>query len=79
MSAIPIKRPRTTQADKAREAPVLTVALLTEQELGTRWQISIKTLQRWRSQQTGPKFIKLENRSVRYRLADIETYEMERV
>jgi len=36
MSAIPIKRPRTTQADKAREAPALTVALLTEQELGTR-------------------------------------------
>jgi hypothetical protein len=28
MSAIPIKRPRTTQANKVREAPVLTVALL---------------------------------------------------
>ena len=69
----------TVHADKAREAPALTVALLTEQELGSRWQIRIKTLQRWRSQQTGPKFIKLENRSVRYRLADIETYETERV
>jgi predicted DNA-binding transcriptional regulator AlpA len=67
-----------TQSDKARETPALTVALMTEQELSSRWQISIKTLQRWRGQQTGPKFIKLENRSVRYRLTDIETYEAER-
>lgn len=52
--------------------------ILLETELAKHWQISIKTFQRWRSQQTGPKFIKLENRSVRYRLADIETYETER-
>lgn len=78
MTAITIKRPRISQADKARETPALTVALMTEQELSSRWQISIKTLQRWRCQQTGPKYIKLENRSVRYRLADIETYEAER-
>jgi len=79
MSAIPIKRPRTTQADQASEAPALIVALLTEQELGSRWQISIKALQRWRCQQTGPKFIKLENRSFRYQLADNKTYETVRV
>jgi predicted DNA-binding transcriptional regulator AlpA len=78
MSENTIKRPRATQADKARATPVLTVALMTEQELSSRWQISIKTLQRWRGQQTGPKFIKLENRSIRYRLADIETYESQR-
>jgi predicted DNA-binding transcriptional regulator AlpA len=51
---------------------------MTEQELSSRWQVSIKTLQRWRGQQAGPKFIKLENRAVRYRLSDIEAYEAQR-
>jgi predicted DNA-binding transcriptional regulator AlpA len=78
MSTITIKRPRVTQADKAREEPGLTFALMTEQELSSRWQVSIKTLQRWRGQQAGPKFIKLENRAVRYRLSDIEAYEAQR-
>lgn len=40
-----------------------------------RWQISVKTLQRWRLMQTGPKFTKLQNRAVRYHLDDIKAYE----
>jgi len=78
MSNITLKRPRPTQAKKAREVPSLTVSMMIEQELGSRWQISIKTLQRWRSLHKGPKFIKLENRAVRYRLADVEAYESNR-
>jgi hypothetical protein len=54
MSTITIKRPRVTQADKAREEPGLTLAMMTEQELRSRWQVSIKTLQRWRGQQASP-------------------------
>jgi hypothetical protein len=43
-----------------------------------RWQISVKTLQRWRGLQTGPKFTKLQNRAVRYHLDDIKAYEAQR-
>ncbi len=75
MSTITLKRPRPTQAEKAREEASLTLSMMTEQELSSRWQVSIKTLQRWRSLHKGPKFIKLENRAVRYRLADVEAYE----
>lgn len=36
--------------------------------------VSIETLAQWRSQQRGPRYIKLENRLVRYRLAELEKY-----
>jgi predicted site-specific integrase-resolvase len=52
--------------------------MMTEQELSLRWQISVKTLQRWRLMQTGPKFTKLQNRAVRYHLDDIKAYESQR-
>ena len=78
MSTVTTKRPRTTQADRARESVGLTVVMMTEQELSLRWQISVKTLQRWRGLQTGPKFTKLQNRAVRYHLDDIKAYEAQR-
>ena len=78
MSTVTTKRPRITQADKARESVGLTVVMMTEQELSLRWQISVKTLQRWRLMQTGPKFTKLQNRAVRYHLGDIKAYESQR-
>ncbi|NBS40666.1 MAG: DNA-binding protein [Betaproteobacteria bacterium] len=56
----------------------MTVVMMTEQELSLRWQISVKTLQRWRGLQTGPKFTKLQNRAVRYHLDDIKAYEAQR-
>lgn len=40
---------------------------LTETELAARWQISVKTLQRWRAMGTKPVFSKFF-RSVRYPL-----------
>lgn len=78
MSTVTTKRPRITQADKARKSVGLTVVMMTEQELSLRWQISVKTLQRWRLMQTGPKFTKLQNRAVRYHLDDIKAYESQR-
>ena len=65
-------------SDKARESVGPTVVMMTEQELSLRWQISVKTLQRWRGLQTGPKFTKLQNRAVRYHLDDIKAYEAQR-
>ncbi|WP_254441251.1 helix-turn-helix transcriptional regulator [Pandoraea cepalis] len=42
--------------------------------LAARWDISEATLERWRSEGIGPKFLKLQGR-VLYRQSDIEAYE----
>jgi predicted site-specific integrase-resolvase len=47
---------------------------LTDEQLAERWQCSRKTIQRWRSEGVGPKFLKINNR-VRYKLTDVETFE----
>ncbi len=36
--------------------------------------VSVETLAQWRSQRRGPKYIKMENRLIRYRRADLEKY-----
>lgn len=47
---------------------------ISEQELATRWGISPKTLQRWRSEGIGPKYLKLSKR-VAYPMDEILIYE----
>jgi len=47
----------------------------TETELALRWNISIKTLQRWRSEERGPPYIKL-SKAVRYPVDEIIAYEL---
>lgn len=47
---------------------------LNEQELADRWNISVRTLQRWRSIKKEPAFLKLGSRVV-YRLVDVEACE----
>jgi len=49
-------------------------ALLRENELAIRWNLSTRTLQRNRSEGLGPPFIRLFG-SIRYRLADVIAYE----
>jgi len=49
-------------------------SLISEQELGERWQKSSRTLQRWRAERYGPAFI-LIGGSIRYRLEDILEFE----
>mgnify|MGYP003788900759 CR=1 FL=1 len=44
-------------------------------ELSRRWGISHRTLERWRWQGQGPKFIKLGNRVV-YAIEEIKNYEL---
>lgn len=47
---------------------------MTEIELGKRWGISAKTLQRWRSEGRGPKYMKLSKR-VLYPMDEVFAYE----
>ncbi len=47
---------------------------LTPGELATRWNISPRTLERWRWRNTGVAFIKVGG-SIRYRPQDVERFE----
>ncbi len=47
---------------------------ITQNELPQRWQVSESTLERWRSQRTGPMFLRLGGQ-VRYRITDVEAFE----
>ncbi|MFO1261796.1 MAG: helix-turn-helix domain-containing protein [Rhodoferax sp.] len=47
---------------------------LGQKELADRWRVSEASLERWRSEGIGPKFLKLCGR-VLYRQVDIEAFE----
>lgn len=47
---------------------------LTQHDVEDRWQLSGRTLERWRSEDYGPAWYVLGG-SIRYRLADIEEFE----
>lgn len=49
--------------------------IMTEQQLADRWNISTKTLRRWRQEKIGPKWWKL-SRHVRYHEEDILAFEI---
>jgi Helix-turn-helix domain len=51
---------------------------LNQIDLARRWQISPRTLERWRWLGIGPRYIKIGGRVV-YRLEDIEAYEAARM
>ena len=48
--------------------------LLTQAALAKRWEVSPRTLERWRCRGTGPQYLKVGGR-VLYRLTDIEAFE----
>ena len=52
----------------------MDVVHLNQRQLAARWSISEATLERWRSEGIGPKFLKLCGR-VLYRQVDIEAFE----
>jgi hypothetical protein len=69
-AALPAKAATDGAACSSTRGPELTPAerrYLSELELASRWHISIKTLQRWRTMSTGPTFAKF-GKSVRYPL-----------
>ena len=47
---------------------------LTQMALADRWNISPRTLERWRWVGRGPQYLKVGGQ-VRYRLEDVQTYE----
>ena len=47
---------------------------LTQAELAERWQVSTRTLDRWRAEARGPAWLKLNGR-VRYREEDVLAFE----
>ena len=52
----------------------MTVRHLNQIELAARWNISHRTLERWRWSGEGPRYIKIGGRVV-YRLEDVEAFE----
>lgn len=49
---------------------------LNQHQLARRWDLTARTLERWRWMTYGPPYIKIGGR-ILYRLSDIETYEAE--
>jgi hypothetical protein len=47
---------------------------LCQKQLARRWRLSHRTLERWRSEGTGPRFLKINGRCL-YRLEDVEAFE----
>jgi hypothetical protein len=58
--------------------PAAVVRHLNQKELARRWGLSVRTVERWRCDGSGPAFLKLNGR-VAYRLADVEAFEDERL
>jgi len=56
------------------DEPVITYPVLDETQLSSRWNLSPKTLQKWRSEGIGPPAWHL-NRSIRYLLMEVEAFE----
>ena len=50
--------------------------LLTPEELAIRFKMHVDSIARWRTQDRGPAFIRIEGQ-VRYRVADVLKYEQE--
>jgi hypothetical protein len=49
-----------------------------QKHLASRWRISTRTLEQWRWQGRGPRYLKIGGR-VLYRLSDIEAFEADRL
>jgi len=56
----------------------MDITHLTQQDVARRWRISPRTLERWRWQGEGPRFLKIGGRVV-YRLLDVEAFEAEKL
>jgi hypothetical protein len=52
----------------------MEVIHLNQKQLAARWHLSEATLERWRTEGIGPKFLKLLGRVI-YRVVDIEAFE----
>jgi hypothetical protein len=60
------------------QKPESVIRHLTQGQLADRWQMSPRTLERWRWLGEGPRFLKLGGRVI-YRLEDVEVYEAQQL
>lgn len=60
--------------EQADNDPFATQSFLTERELAKRWNISTRTLQRWRANGVGPRAVRIGD-SIRYRPCDVLSFE----
>jgi hypothetical protein len=67
--------PDATLSSDAPAPKARPVHHLNQIELSRRWQVSPRTLERWRWLGQGPRFMKLGGR-VAYRLEDVEAFEV---
>jgi hypothetical protein len=66
---------KTIRVDVASAASHLAIRHLDQAQLARRWNISARTLERWRWLNQGPAFLKIGGR-VAYRLEDVESFEI---
>jgi predicted DNA-binding transcriptional regulator AlpA len=51
---------------------------MTVEDLAHREQVAVSTVYQWNHHKTGPRYFKVGTHGVRYRLADVETWESQR-
>jgi len=68
----------STQHNLTGRSPSASMRHLRQHDLATRWGMSVRTLERWRSQHQGPAFLKLGGR-IAYRIEDVEAFEAARL
>lgn len=61
--------------EKSHVGAEVALEFMRERELASRWCVSQRTLQRWRSENDGPAWMTIGG-SVRYRMADILAFEV---
>lgn len=49
--------------------------VITPQQLADRWGMSVQALSQLRYRGTGPTFVRVGAKTIRYRLVDVEAYE----
>lgn len=69
----------TSESDLGRSAPSPPTVLLTEQAASKRLAVEARTLQQWRVTGSGPPFVRVSRRCVRYRISDLDAWIAERI
>ncbi len=69
-----VRQPKTEQQVDLTTIPTLPWALVNEFQAAAVLALSVKTLRRQRHEGVGPKFVKLNGATVRYRVGDLQTW-----
>ncbi len=69
----------SSSSEPGRSAPSAPTVLLTEQAASKHLAVEARTLQQWRVTGSGPPFVRVSRRCVRYRVADLDAWIAERI